>query len=167
MERITRILKNIGICPKAMRHISMLGISVAVMATLFLVLVGSETPIQAQSNTTTYKMTLKSERESRRSDDYGYDSRHGSISPDSFRYLRRTYDIDFIRWDKSDELLEFQVDDCIEKSEFVSLKLGSRTFTRSDIDWVEEKEGRSRQEVCKRDQAATFSGSDSMMIPSL
>lgn len=35
--------------------------------------------------------------------------------------------------------------------------------------WMDDNEGtlRSRHDVCERDQAATFSDSDSIMIPSL
>ena len=40
-------------------------------------------------------------------------------------------------------------------------------YARDSIERISYLLKRSRQEVCKRDQAATFSGSDSMMIPSL
>ena len=108
-----------------------LTLAVAVLLIMSLLLITQNNEARAQSNTT-WTATLSSERESG-DDEYGYEEGDfGSITDDTFVLDGMEYTIDYIKWDDSAEEVEFYMLECLKETEFVSLQIGSRTFSSPD-----------------------------------
>ena len=52
----------------------------------------------------------------------------------TFRHDGITYTVDYLWWDDSAEEIEFGLEECLNPSEFVSLRIGSRTYNEIDND---------------------------------
>ena len=107
-------------------------ISIAVIALLIMsvMLIADHNQASAQSNTT-WTATLSAEQDS--GDEYGYEEGvMGSMTDDTFDLDGRSYTIDYIKWDESQDEIEFRMLECLKESEFVSLRIGSRTYSSVD-----------------------------------
>ena len=107
-------------------------LSIAVIALLIMsvMLFADHNEARAQSNVT-WTATLSAQQDT--GDEYGYEEGvMGSMTDDTFDYGGRTYTIDYIKWDDSAEEVEFRMLECLKGSEFVSLRIGSRTFSSVD-----------------------------------
>ena len=99
---------------------------------LFWVLNVRITAVQAS---VTWSATLEAEREPG-GDEYGYEhGEFGDIDDRTFRHNGRTYTIKYIKWDDSDDEIEFRFEECLKPSDFESLQIGTRTFSRTDSQW--------------------------------
>lgn len=88
----------------------------------------------------TWTTYIDSERESG-GDEYGYDKYDfGDINDDDFRLGGKEYDVDYLKWDDSAEEIEFRIDGCLKPSEFVSLQIGSRTYSSPDRVWEQDSD---------------------------
>ncbi len=66
-------------------------------------------------------------------DEYGYEyGDFGSITDRTFQHDGRTYTIEYIKWDESHEKIEFGIEECLKPSAFVSLTIGSVTYSNPD-----------------------------------
>ena len=102
---------------------------VALMIMSFM-LIADHNQVSAQSNTT-WTATLSAEQDT--GDEYGYEEGvMGSITDDTFDLDGRSYTIDYIKWDESQDEIEFRMLECLKESEFVSLRIGSRTYSSVD-----------------------------------
>lgn len=78
----------------------------------------------------TWTATINSARE-QGDDEYGYEHNDfGTITDRTFVHRSRNFTIDYIKWDDSSDEVEFRLEECLKPSDFVSLRLGSRTFSR-------------------------------------
>ena len=62
------------------------------------------------------------------------DHEYGSVDRVTFRHDGITYTVDYLWWDASAEEIEFGLEECLNPSEFVSLRIGSRTYDEIDND---------------------------------
>ena len=103
-----------------------IGIGVVLTVLLLVLALGpSGEVIQASSITRTASLTSGNG-----GDQYGYGGRRwGTLTPTTFRHDDVTYQIDFLKWDESDQKIFFGLDKCLKGSDFVSLQIGSATFS--------------------------------------
>ena len=107
-----------------------LSIAVITLLIMSILLIADHNEASAQSNVT-WTATLSAEQDS--GDEYGYEEGvMGSMTDGTFDYGGRTYTIDYIKWDDSAEEVEFRMLECLKASEFVSLRISSRTFSNPD-----------------------------------
>ena len=93
--------------------------------------------VDAQS-TSTWSTQLTSEADGVR---YGYtNNRQGSVTDRDFVFNDHTYVLYYLRWHETQERVEISWDDRIKVSEFVSLRLGTTTF--SSPDYIDESDER-------------------------
>ena len=112
-------------------QLAVLGMGAVTVALVFLLASEIFKPT-AHATGPTWTATLTS-ADDPRSDRFGYEERHsGSITDRTFEYNSRTYGIDFIQWDESDQKIQFGLDECLKGSEFVSLAIGSTTYSNPD-----------------------------------
>ena len=62
------------------------------------------------------------------------DHEYGGVDRVTFRHDGITYTVDYLWWDDSAEEIEFGLEECLNPSEFVSLRIGSRTYNEIDND---------------------------------
>ena len=65
---------------------------------------------------------------------YEYDD-FGRMSDTTFELGGRTYTIEDLKSDQSDQEIELVLDGCLKESEFESLRIGSTTYTSPDYKW--------------------------------
>ncbi len=93
-------------------------------------LVGLSTPPPSSSNTWTTTLTSEDEIGD---DEFGYEADDfGSLSDTTFVYDGETYTVEHLKWDESSEEIEFQLDTCLKPSVFISLAIGSTTYSNPD-----------------------------------
>ena len=82
-----------------------------------------------EAGTITWDTDMEPEQDG---DEYGYEEREfGDIDDDDFRLDGRNYDITYLKWDDSANEVQFELDKCLKPSELVSLRIGTRTYTRT------------------------------------
>lgn len=93
---------------------------------------GNIAPPPAPTNTANWDATIGS-RKDNNADHYGYEHNDfGTITDRTFDVSGHTFEIDSIKWDESDEDVELRLNDCLKPKEFVSLRLGTTTFSGPD-----------------------------------
>ena len=82
-----------------------------------------------EAGTITWDTDLEPEQDGH---EYGYEEdEFGDIGDDDFRLDGRNYDITHLKWDDTADEVEFGLDKCLKPSELVSLRIGTRTYTRT------------------------------------
>ncbi len=130
----------------------------AALVLAFLAVESAAPPGAEAQSTSTWSTRLTSELSGGR---YGYThNRYGSVTDRDFVLDGHTYVLYSIRWRPSRQRVELYFDDCIKASEFVSLRLGSSTY--SDPDWIDETD-----ETCQfnRNRYQTFHFNDATSNP--
>ena len=107
------------------------GVGVALAALLFILVSVSANPT-ARATSITWSTTLTSGDETG-GDEFGYEyGSFGSLTDRTFEYDGVTYSIEYLKWDESSEEIEFELDKCLKSSAFVSLTIGSTTYSSPD-----------------------------------
>ena len=85
--------------------------------------------VQDNDDPATWITTLTSAYDSQ-SNEFGYwKGVYGTLSPQAFRYDGAVYTVEYISWHATSRKIEFGVRGCLKVSDFVSLSIGSSTYS--------------------------------------